>query len=101
MRTTLATHGAYLSWAADAVRRANLAWRGRKPYAGESVMSRQGLHHHLFRWAIASGRIKDPGPCRARPYSVYVAGVFEDDPDAVKQAARSYWKLLVDQHAQV
>lgn len=62
-------------------------------------MTRAGLHGFLFRWAIATGRIKDPGPARRRAESIYVAEVFEDDPEAVIEAARSYWKILVRQHA--
>jgi len=99
--TTLLAHAAYLSWSARAVRQANLAWRTRRPYAGEMIMGREGLHHHLYRWAIDEGRIKDPGPCRRAPESAYVSAVFEDDPAAVKEAARNYWRQLARQHAQV
>lgn len=92
---TLAVHASYIAWSGKAVRLANESWRARKPYRGETVMSRASLNHHLFQWGIEQGAILDPGPRRNKPISVYVAAVFEKDPEAVKSAARAYWKKLV------
>jgi hypothetical protein len=96
---TTAAHTEYLRWSAQAVRQANLAWRARRPYRGEAIMSRAGLHSFLFRWAVETGRVQNPGPARSRSESVYVAAVFKDEPEAVKETARIYWKILVRQHA--
>jgi hypothetical protein len=99
MTTKLVAHAGYISWAAKAVRQANLAWRSRRPYAGEVIMTREGLHRHLFRWGLLEGRIKNPGAAQPRSESSYVAEVFDRDPEGVKEAARDYWRSLVEQHA--
>lgn len=95
---TLAVHATYIAWSGKAVRLANESWRARKPYRGETVMSRASLNHHLFQWGIETGVIADPGPRRNRPISVFVAAVFEKNPEAVKTEARLYWKKLVATH---
>lgn len=96
---TLLVHASYIAWSGKAVRQANDAWRSQVPYLGETIMTRAGLNHHLFKWAVGAGLIPDPGPRLAKAYSVYVAAVFEKDPGAVKTQARRYWKTLVEQHA--
>jgi hypothetical protein len=96
---TLLVHASYIAWSSKAVRQANEAWRTRRPYVGETIMTRSGLNLHLFRWAIENKLIADPGPRLSKPHSIYVAVVFEKDPEAVKSEARNYWKVLVDQHA--
>jgi hypothetical protein len=94
---SLLVHASYIAWAARAVHAANEAWRCRQPYLGETIMDREGLHSHLFRWAVAEGMIPDPDPFRDKPHSVYVARVFRKDPEAVKEEARNYWRILVGQ----
>lgn len=96
---TLAVHASYIAWSAKAVRLANESWRARKPYRGETLMTRESLNHHLFQWGIGAGYIPDPGPRRSKPLSVYVAAVFEKNPAAVKTEARAYWRTLVASHA--
>lgn len=91
---TLTAHAAYLAWSGKAVRDANLAWRRRTPYLGETILSKESLHFHLFKWAVANGSIVDPGARRNKPLSIYVATVFEKDPEAVKAEARAFWKCL-------
>lgn len=97
--SALLTHASYIAWSGKAVRLANDEWRSRKPYRGETILSRAALNHHLFRWGVGAGLIPDPGIRLNKPHSVYVAAVFKKDPEAVKAQARRFWKTLVDQHA--
>lgn len=95
------THVEYLLWAAKAVKLANLDWRARRPYRGEVLMERDGLHFHLFRWAVQEGLVEDPGLPPPEPYSYYVSTVFDRDPEAVKGEARNYWRTLMRERAGV
>lgn len=98
--TTLLAHASWLSWSTRAVRAANVAWRKQTPYRGETIMSREALNHHLFRWAVRTRLVEDPGLIPKAPYSVYVASVFAKNPELVKKQARKYWRQLVEeQHA--
>ena len=63
-------------------------------------MSREGLNHHLYHWAIRSKLLPNPGPIPKAPHSVYIAAIFENDPELVMTQARKYWRSLVEeQHA--
>jgi hypothetical protein len=93
--TDVLKHVEYIIWSAKAVKLANMEWRARRPYRGDTLMTTDGLHHWLFHWAVDSGRIEDPGPVRRQGYSAFVAVVFDRDPGAVKDEARAYWRLLV------
>lgn len=93
-------HAVYLSWSTKAVASANEKWRARRPYRGDVLMTRDGLHSWLFRWAVDSGRVEDPGPRRAQPESAYVAIVFDEDREAVKEEARNYWRLMVEEQSE-
>lgn len=93
-------HAEYLVWSTMAVKLANDAWRARRPYQGETLMAKQGLHSWLFQWGVENGRIKDSGVPRDMPHSYYVSLMFQKDPEAVKEAARAYWHVLLKDHKQ-
>lgn len=61
-------------------------------------MHRWSLDLYLFEWAVEMGLIVKPGKTN-QPLSVYVAGAFERDPEAVKAEARRYWRREVKQLA--
>lgn len=88
-------HAEYLVWSTMAVKLANDAWRERRPYQGETFMDKPGLHQWLFQWGVESGRIEDSDAPRDMPHSYYVALVFQKDAEAVKEAARAYWHVLL------
>jgi hypothetical protein len=88
-------HAEYLVWSMKAVKLANDAWQARRPYPGETLMTKEGLHLWLFRWGIETGRIKDSGIPRDMPPSYYVSLVFRKDMESVKEAARNYWHVLL------
>lgn len=90
-------HVAWIIWSTRAVAHANRRWRDRKPYVGDTLMDVGGLNLWLYRWAVETGRLPDDG---GRPglYSQRVSQVFDVDPEAVKEEARNYWRLLVDDH---
>jgi hypothetical protein len=94
---------AYLQFATRAVAAANRDWRERHPErAGDVLLAREALHYHLFRWAIRSGRIPDPGPRRVDPFHAYVAAVYAEDPAAVQAEARDYYrKTLAGRRAEL
>lgn len=94
---SLITHAYYLIWASKAVAAANEQWR-RLPF-GDSlgVMDEGGLHHWLFRWGIETERIEDPGLKQKGPHSLYVSRIFDAEPNAVKQEARRYWRIKMDE----
>ncbi len=91
-------HVEYIIFAAKAVKLANMSWRARQPYQGDILLTKDGLHSWLLRWAIDTGRVADPGPRRPQPESAYVALVFEADREAVKAEARNYWRLMVKEN---
>jgi hypothetical protein len=88
-------HAEYLVWTTTVVKLANDAWQARRPYPGETLMTKGGLHSWLFRWGAETGRIKESGTPRDMPHSYYVSLVFRDDMEAVKEAARAYWHVLL------
>lgn len=89
------THAEYLVWSMWAVKRANDEWRARRPYRGQTLMEGEGLHAHLFYWAVEEGLIENPGPARGMPYSYYVALLFRSCSDLVKAEARNYWRKKI------
>lgn len=91
-------HAAYLAWSTKAVASANRVWRARRPDRGDVIMTRDGFHAHLFRWAVDTGRVEDPGPLRPQPESAYVALAFDRDRKAVIEEARRYWLLKIEEH---
>jgi hypothetical protein len=92
-------HAVYLAWSTKAVASANRKWRARRPYKGDVLMTRDGFHAWLFRWAVDTGRVEDPGPLRRQPESAYVALAFDRDRQAVVDEARNYWRAKIEEHA--
>lgn len=88
-------HVELIIWASAAVRRSNVAWR--KAHHGADLMDVQGMYGWLFRWAVETGRVVDPGLSRPQPQSHYVALVWKADRNAVKEEARNYWHIKCDE----
>jgi hypothetical protein len=93
--TGVMDHARYLAWSGKAVAAANRDWRRRRPDDGGDLMTRDALDHHLYRWAIDSGLLDDPGPRRIQPVSAFVAAAFARRRRAVVAEARAYWRMTI------
>lgn len=80
----------YLIWTQKVVTAANRRWRSLHEGRSRVFMCRVGLHRHLIRWATMTGRIESSG----RPAMEEMVRLYFDDPEAVKEAARDYYRVL-------
>lgn len=85
---------AYLLFASRAVAAANRAWRQTHPDRGDVLMEREGLHFHLYCWGVRAGRIPGSDLPRTEAMHAYVARAYREDPAAVVEEARNYWRAL-------
>jgi hypothetical protein len=80
----------YLIWTRKVVTAANRRWRSLHEGRSRVLMCRVGLHRHLIRWMNETRRVERPP---ASPME-HIVRVFFDDPEAVKDAARDYYRIL-------